>query len=133
MHFARIEHHEVTFVQYHRFLLYPFRHEGDIFVRQPVCFRRARRLRAEGHTFLTFKQDLNIQIAGVIFGAALCKRLGHIFSNQIKQTIAVDIMLTLCRRIRHMRFNVFNRLTQLFRQPGIQVVNIADDHLKPLN
>ena len=31
-----------------------------------------------------------------------------------------------------LRFNVFNCLTQLFRQPGIQVVNIANNHLKPL-
>ena len=133
MHFARIKHHEITFVQHHRFLLYPFRQKGDIFIRQPVSFRRARRLRAEGHAFLTFEQDLNIQIARVILSAALCKRLRHIFSNQIKQAIAVDVVLTLFRRIRHMRFNVFNRLTQLFRQPGIQVVNIADNHLKPLN
>ena len=133
MHFPRIEHHEVTFVQHHRFLLYPFRHEGDIFVRQPVGFRRARRLGAEGHAFLTFEQDLNIQITGVILSATLGKRLCHIFCNQIKQAIAVDVMLTLFRRIGHVRFDVFNRLTQLFRQPGIQVVNIADNHLKPLN
>ena len=133
MHFTRIEHHEITFVQHHRFLLSPFRQEGDIFIRQPVSFRRARRLRAEGHSFLAFEQDLNIQIASVIFGAALCKRLRHIFGNQIKQAIAVNVMLTFFRRIRHMRFNVFNCLTQLFRQPGIQVVNIANNHLKPLN
>ncbi len=133
MHFARIKDDEVTFIQHHRFLLFAFRQEGDIFIRQPVSFRCARRLRAESHAFLTFEQDLNIQIASVIFGAALRKRLRHIFSNQIEQTFAVDVVLTLFRRIRHVRFNVLNRLTQLFRQPGIQVVNIADNHFKPLN
>ncbi len=133
MHFPRIEHHKVTLVQHHRFLLCPFRQEGNIFIRQPVSFRRARRLRTKGHAFLPFEQDLNIQIAGMIFGTALCKRLRHIFGNQIKQAIAIDVVLTLFRRIRNMRFNVLNRLTQLFRQPGTQVVNIADNHLKPLN
>jgi hypothetical protein len=69
---------------------------------------------AEGHPFLAFHHDLDIQIARVVLGAALSKRLGHVFRNQIKQVVAVDIVLAQRRRVGDVRFNVLNGLTQFF-------------------
>jgi hypothetical protein len=78
----------------------------------------ARRQGTECH-LLAFQYNLDIQITGVIFGATLGKRLCHIFRNQIKQVVAVNIMLPGRGGIRHMGFNVFNGLAQFFRQPAL--------------
>ncbi|MNH45832.1 hypothetical protein D3C79_1083950 [compost metagenome] len=55
----------------------------------------------------------------MILGTALGERLGHVFRNQEEHIVAVDIVFTRCGSIGNVRFNVFDSLTQLFRQPGL--------------
>jgi hypothetical protein len=68
----------------------------------------------------------------VILRAALSKRLSHVFRYQIKQAVAVNIVLA--ERVASvMRFDVFNGLTQFLRQPGLQMVDVANNHDLTLN
>ena len=111
MHFTGIEHHKVAFAEDDGFFLRPLRQESDVFIRQPVGIRRAGGKDAKGHALLAFEYNLDVEIAGVIFGAAVGHRLGGIFGNEIEQVVAVNIMFTQRRRVGDMRFNMFDRLT----------------------
>ncbi len=51
-----------------------------------------------------------IQIARVVLGAALDERLGHVFRDQIKQAVAVDVVFPERRGVGDVGFNVLNRL-----------------------
>ena len=128
MHFARPEHHKIPFAQHHGFLLLAFRQERDVFVRQPVGVRRTVRQGTEGHPFLPLQHNLNIQIACMVFSTTLGERLGHVLRNQIKQAVAVDVVLAGRRRVGDVGLNVLNGLTQLFWQPGLEMMNIANNH-----
>ena len=72
--------------------------------------------------FPSLHHDLNIQIARVVLGATLGERLGCIFGDQIKQAIAVDVVLPERRRVGDVGFNMLDGLTQIVRQPGLQMV-----------
>ena len=133
MDFARPEHHKIPFAQHHGFLLLAFRQERDVFVRQPVGIRRTVRQGAEGHPFLTLHHDLDVQIARMKLGAAFSKRLSHVFRDQIKQSVAIDIMLAGRRGVGDVALYIVNGLAQFVRQPGLEMVDVADDHEKTLN
>jgi hypothetical protein len=53
--------------------------------------------------------------------------------DQIKQAVAVDVVLAERRGVGDVGFNVLNGLTQFVRQPGLQMVDVADNHQKTLD
>ncbi|VAL71337.1 Uncharacterised protein [Enterobacter kobei] len=66
-------------------------------------------------------------------GAAFSKRLSHVFRDQIKQSVAIDIMLAGRRGVGDVPLYIVNGLAQFVRQPGLEMVDVADDHEKTLN
>jgi len=64
----------------------------------------------------------------VVLGAALGERLGHVFGDKIKQAVAVDVVLAQRRGVGDVRFYVLDSLAQLFWQPGLQMVDVTNNH-----
>ena len=69
----------------------------------------------------------------MVLGAALGERLGQVFRDQIKQAVAVDVVFPERRGVGDVGFDVLNSLAQIVRQPGLQMVDVADNHVLTLN
>lgn len=66
----------------------------------------AKRLAQETRATAVF----TVKIAGMVLRTASFVRLGHIFRDKIKQSIAFDIVLALWRFCRNVCFDMLNRL-----------------------
>lgn len=64
---------------------------------------------------------------------ALRERLGHVFRDQIKQAVAVDVVFPEQRGVGDVGFLTTSiALRNSSRQPWLQMVDVADNHVKSL-